>query len=133
MPTIVDEILLQLRQHCERFEFALIAYCFMPDHLHLLVAGGSERSDLCSLVKAFKQATGFSHRRCTGDALWQHGYHERILRDDEHTWTVARYILENPIRAGLAVRLGDYPFAGSDEYDWPALLSTWDRQRRRQS
>jgi hypothetical protein len=37
-----------------------------------------------------------------------------------------RYILENPIRAGLAKKLGEYPFAGSDVYDLPALLTAWD-------
>jgi putative transposase len=102
----------------------------MPDHLHLLVAGISEASDFRSFMKAFKQDTGFSYRQRCQEALWQHGYHERILRDDEATAAVVRYILENPIRAGLARRLGEYPFAGSAVYDWPALFSAWEDNGR---
>jgi hypothetical protein len=67
-------------------------------------------------VKRFKQTTGFVHRRETRQPLWQPGYHERVLRDDEATLTVVRYILENPIRAGLATDLEEYPFAGSERY-----------------
>jgi putative transposase len=86
----------------------------MPDHLHVLVAGESDQSNFQEFVKRFKQMSGFRHRREERAVLWQSGYHERILRGDEATDAVVRYILENPIRAGLARALGEYPFAGSD-------------------
>ena len=38
---------------------------------------------------------------------------------------VARYIIENPIRAGLTTTLGEYPYAWSDVYDLAALFSDW--------
>ena len=98
----------------------------MPDHLHLLLVAESEDADLCECVKRFKQLTGFVYQRQHQKRLWQHGYHERVMRDDHETLAVARYILENPIRAGLALRLGEYPFAGSDVYSWPALFSAWE-------
>jgi hypothetical protein len=43
-----------------RLGFALIAYCFMPDHLHMLVAADSEDADVTAFVKRFKQLTGFA-------------------------------------------------------------------------
>lgn len=98
----------------------------MPDHLHVLLIGESEDADLCACVKRFKQLTGFAYKQLHQNRLWQHGYHERVLRDDEATLAVVRYILENPVRAGLAGRLGEYPFAGSDVYSWPDLLSAWE-------
>ena len=79
-------------------------------------------------VRRFNQTTGFMHRRETGQPLWQPGYHERVLRDDEATLTVVRYILENPIRAGLATDLGEYPFAGSEKYSLEDLRTAWDGQ-----
>jgi REP element-mobilizing transposase RayT len=100
----------------------------MPDHRHVLVAGGSDQSNFQKFVKRFKQMSGFRHRREEGAALWQPGYYERILRNDEATDAVVRYILENPIRASLAGALGEYPFAGSDSYDLKALLSAWERR-----
>jgi len=100
----------------------------MPDHLHVLVEADSEQADFTMFVKRFKQTTGFVHRRETRQPLWQPGYHERVLRDDEATLTVVRYILENPIRAGLATDLGEYPFAGSERYGLEDLRTAWDVQ-----
>ena len=108
------ETIQQILQLSHEFGFAVVAYCLMPDHLHLLLEGRSEQADLEHFVKQAKQVTGFAYRQAHGRLLWQPGYHERILRDDESTLAVARYILENPVRAGLAKALGEWPLSGSD-------------------
>jgi REP element-mobilizing transposase RayT len=100
----------------------------MPDHLHALLEALSEGSDFRAFVKRFKQTTGFAHRGTTGQSLWQHGYHERVLRNDEASEAVVRYILENPVRAGLTKGIGEYPFAGSGAYDLKGLKTAWDEQ-----
>jgi REP-associated tyrosine transposase len=129
----VEDALSHLRHCCELFGFSLPAYCFMADHVHLLLVAESEGADLCALVKRFKQLTGFAYKRRTGHRLWQHGYHERILRNNEETLAITRYVLENPVRAGLAKAPGEYPFAGSHVYDWPALLEAWESADARQT
>ena len=63
------------------------------------------------MVSRWKQLTGYHIGRTHTKRLWQPDYFERVLRDDESTIVVARYILENPIRAGLAKGIGEYPFA----------------------
>ena len=93
--------------------FAVIAYCFMPDHLHLLVEGTRDDSDFQRFVRVFKQRSSFHWKRRTGSELWQRSYFEHVLRDDEDTFGVARYILENPVRAGLVANPEDYAFQGS--------------------
>jgi len=45
--------------------------------------------------------------------LWQRSYFEHVLRDDEDPFQVARYILDNPVRAGLVQSPENYPFLGS--------------------
>lgn len=125
---VVTSALALLRQSAALFEFAILAYCFMPDHLHVLVAGESERADFTAFVKRFKQMTGYAYKQQYAEPLWQDGYHERIPRNDEATETVVRYILENPVRRGLTRHLGEYEFAGSDMYDHAALLTAWDDQ-----
>jgi hypothetical protein len=67
-------------------------------------------------------------RRITPRRSGSTGIDDRILRDDEATTAVARYVLENPVRAGLARRVGEYPFAGSDVYDLRGLLTLWEEQ-----
>lgn len=106
-------------------DFAIAVYCFMPDHLHALISATTERADFREFVRRFKQISAFRHQARFAGKLWQPGFHERVLRDDESTGAVARYILENPIRAGLSRTLGEYPFAGSDIYDVGALSDLW--------
>ena len=125
---VVGDVHRQLQQSALQFDMQITAYCYMPDHLHVLL---TERSDFCELVRRFKQMSAFSYKKSTGRALWQPGYHERILRDDEVTEAVVRYILENPIRAGLTKCLGEYRFAGSGVYDLAGLIMAWENKEAR--
>jgi putative transposase len=127
-PAVATRVTQQLVHDAVLFDFAVLAYCLMPDHLHALVEARSERSDLTAFVKRFKQTTGFAYRQDAKQFLWQPGYHEHVLRNDEATEAVVRYVLENPIRAGLATALGKYPFAGSSVYDLDELKTAWERQ-----
>ncbi|GAB3394611.1 hypothetical protein GCM10027514_40890 [Azotobacter armeniacus] len=41
--------------------------------------------------------------------LWQRGYHDRAMRRDDDLQAKARYIVANPLRAGITLKLADYP------------------------
>jgi putative transposase len=86
----------------------------MPDHLHLLLHGKSARADLRRFAKRAKQSTGQIHRGGENSPLWQEGYYDRIVRPEEDMSGIARYIIENPVRAGLVKSAIEYPFVGSD-------------------
>ena len=45
--------------------------------------------------------------------IWQSGYYERVVRSHGME-SVVRYILDNPVQAGLVQRVEDYPFSGVD-------------------
>jgi REP element-mobilizing transposase RayT len=83
----------------------------MPDHVHVLIRAVANDADLPRFVSRWKQATGFAHLRARGNRLWQPGYFERVLRREELTASVARYIVANPVRAGLTRNVGEYPHA----------------------
>lgn len=82
-------------------------YCFvvMPDHLHWLFMLG-DRYSLSHTVNMIKSS---SARRC-GMPVWQRGYHDHALRKEDSVKDVARYIVANPLKAGLVTRLTDYPY-----------------------
>jgi putative transposase len=119
---VVDLVLAQMSRAAAENAFAVIAYCFMPDHLHLLIEGRSEVSAARVFIKAAKQYSGFYYSKAYGQRLWQRYGFDHVLRDDEKAVVVARYILMNPVRAKLCERIEDYPFAGSLVYPLPALL-----------
>lgn len=92
-----------------RYGVQIPAYCFMPDHLHLLVVG-ADSAPLYRFAQHFKQATGYRHQ-----GLWQRSFYDHILRSEEAEEAVAFYIWENPVRAGLADTILDYPHSGPRE------------------
>ena len=109
---VVEDCIETLRACSEKHGFAVLAYCFMPDHLHLLVQGGPE-SALLQFVKGFKQRTAYAYHRAHSTVLWQKSYHDHVLRAEEDVRETARYVVGNPVRAALVEVAGDYPHSGS--------------------
>ena len=118
----VEVVLEQVVRAAADSGFAIVAYCFMPDHLHLLVEAQSEASDCLRFIKRAKQFSGYHFKQRFGTALWQRYGYEHVLRGDEDTLSVARYILENPVRARIVASVEDYPFLGSTVYAVRTIL-----------
>ena len=119
---VVELVLSQISRAANEREFAVIAYCFMPDHLHLLVHGESEAADCRRFITLAKQYSGYYYSKEIGGKLWQRYGYERTLRNDQDTLDVARYIVQNPLRAKLVAKVEDYPFVGSMVCDLKDLL-----------
>jgi putative transposase len=119
---VIDPALEQILQCAQDADIAVVAYCFMPDHLHLLVEGCGEAADLTAFVHRAKQRSGYGFAQKNAKQLWQPSYYDRVLRDDESTLSVVRYIFENPVRAGLVESPQDYAFLGSDRFSIEQIL-----------
>ena len=116
------ETLAQLARTASHEHFSVLAYCLMPDHVHLLVEGKTEHANLRRFAKMSKQRSGAAHALTGGGKLWQDGYYDRVLRTDEDVKQIARYILENPVRARLVKDPAKYPYLGSDMWILEELL-----------
>ena len=79
------------------------AYVVMPDHFHWLLQLNEE--SLSQVVGRVKRLTS----RQIGRAIWQDGFHDRAVRQEEDLKNMARYVIANPLRAGLVESIGDYP------------------------
>jgi putative transposase len=112
-PVLVEVCRTQILRAAEGTGFRIVAYCFMSDHLHILVAGGSS-SDLRELVKRAKQMSSYHAGRKGHPHIWQSGYYDRVIRQDEDVRRYARYILENPVRSGLVAAPSDYPYGWTE-------------------
>jgi putative transposase len=103
-----------LEEASSKFNATIWAYCLMPDHAHILVKV-AEGESLSEFMRHFKQISSFRAKRLTGGSLWQISYYDRLLRKPEAILDVARYIWENPVRAGLVENRLDYPHSGPRE------------------
>jgi len=99
----------QLRVSHESQECHSLAWVVMPDHLHWLVE--LKAVTLSTLMRRFKSRTAITLRRAgmKHKAIWQPGYQDHALRREESVLHVARYIVANPLRAGLVSSVRDYP------------------------
>ena len=118
----VTEASSQILRAAEEQHFAVIAYCFMPDHAHLIVEGLTADADLRRFISRAKQYSGYRFSKRTGKRLWQRYGFEHVVRDNECLQRLVRYVLENPVRKNLADSPFEYPFIGSSVYTLPELL-----------
>ena len=89
----------------QRLGFAqTLCFVVMPDHLHWLMALG-EYKNLGETVHSLKSITS----RRLGAPIFQKGYYDHALRKEEDIRALARYIVANPLRAGLVDNINDYP------------------------
>ena len=86
-----------------------LAWVVMPDHLHWLIL--LQEIPLPQLVLQLKSrsAIAINKARNASGRVWQKGFHDHALRKEEGLTATARYIVANPLRAGLVQRVGDYP------------------------
>ena len=88
-----------------------LAFVVMPDHIHWLLSLSKDTS-LSSVVGTVKRHSARKINDLTGgrgSPVWQRGFHDHALRREEDVIQVARYIVANPLRAGLVRKIGDYP------------------------
>lgn len=82
-----------------------LAFVVMPDHIHWLIQLRDEVS-LSSVVKMLKALIS----RKLGGKVWQYGFYDHAVRKDEDLVGIARYIILNPVRAGLCQTVREYPW-----------------------
>ena len=94
----------------------------MPDHVHWLMQL-SEAKSLSACVGTMKS---YAARRIVAHGvqagpIWQNGYMDRAIRREKDLIRVARYIVANPLRAGIVDDIGHYPLWDSVWMDNPGL------------
>ena len=109
----VDLVLSQFERTAREEGFVIVAYCFMPDRLHLLIEGRAAVSDCRRFVGRAKQYSGHHYSKAFGQRLWQRFGFDCLERCEEPMIEAARSVVEKPLRAGLVRLIEDYPFIGS--------------------
>jgi putative transposase len=100
-----------VRRARDEFGVAVGRFVMMPDHLHLFVRGGAD-FNLAQWVNGLKRAISVALRDRKKRPLWQPGFFDHILRNDESYGQKWEYVRENPVRAGLVVRANEWPYQG---------------------
>jgi len=84
-----------------------LCYVIMPDHIHWLMQV-KEGGELSAIVQKVKSLTTKDIKLDGEIPLWQKGFNDHALRAEEDILDVARYVVANPLRAGLVTSLKNY-------------------------
>jgi len=89
----------------------------MPNHVHLLLRIRQASLQLNRIVATVKNEVLRLARSQGVTFKWRPGFHDRILREYDDPGDVARYVTENPVRAGLVTN--------SLQYDYCGIVDRW--------
>ncbi len=127
-----------LLEAVERTGTRLLAYCVMPNHWHLVVwpKKDDELSRFVGWLTLTHTQRWHAHRGSTGSGhVYQGRFKSFPVQEDEHFYTLARYVERNALRAGLARRAENWKWCSL--YRWrrgtsedKQLLSAWPVSRR---
>lgn len=94
-----------------RFGWICDAYCLMTNHFHLLVQTPEPNLGAGMHWLNSGYAHGFNKRYGRRGHLFNARYHPTPIRDDAHFLAVARYVVLNPVRAGICATAENWPWS----------------------
>jgi putative transposase len=102
-----------LQEYAARHELEVRAYCWMSNHVHLVVVGHRPDSLARTIGIAHRRYARILNRRndWTGH-LWANRFYSTLL-DDLHLKHAVRYVELNPVRAGLTIAAEDYAWSSA--------------------
>jgi len=91
-----------------RYEWRCHAYCLMPNHYHLLI--GTVKPTISAGMQKLNggYAQWFNHKHELDGHLFQGRFHAVLVESDWHLLELARYVVLNPVRAGLCAHAGEW-------------------------
>ena len=100
-----------LGEVCGRFNWTLHAYCLMSNHYHLIV----ETPD-ANLSIGMRQLNGvytqrFNRRHRRVGHVFQGRYHAVLVQKETYLLELTRYVVLNPVRAGMVAEPGRWPWS----------------------
>ncbi len=96
------------------------SYCLMNNHVHLLLQEGEEKLSQVMKRIGASYVRWYNTKRQRVGHLFQDRFQSQAVEDDAYLLTVARYIHQNPVKAGLAI---DYPWSSYQTYALPEQSS----------
>ncbi len=124
--------MLPARQRGEKFD--LHAAVVMPDHVHLIFTPlvDTKKMEVCSLAEimdAIKGASAHKINKFLGrkGRVWQAESFDHVLRSSENVDAKVAYLLENPVRQGLAYSVGRLSLALEEAFCEPLRLGPLTR------
>lgn len=132
-----------LRNVKQLYPFQMIAYVFLPDHMHLMIRP-LETSNFSQIMKSVKGNFTYAYKQKTGISgslkFWQKRFYDHLIRDETDFANHLHYLHYNPVKHGYVNRPEDWPHSSflswkqrgvySERWGWslPDEVATFDME-----
>lgn len=99
----VAEICKHTLHYPDKKEYNLICYCIIPNHIHLVFELLNKNRGVSKIMQSIKRISARKSNLVlnrTGK-FWQDESYDRLVRDDKELYFIIKYVLMNPVNAGL--------------------------------
>ena len=122
LSSLVEKALL----HFNEVQYDIGDYVVMSNHVHVIMVPRKSFT-VESVVGAWKGFTSKKINQETGRSgqLWSEGFYDHIVRHENELKRIARYIKDNPVKAG---RLASSAIVGGNSDSWVCDLPRYKRQ-----
>jgi REP element-mobilizing transposase RayT len=131
LPKCVRSVVLESCTHDNGIKFDLRVAVVMPDHVHMIITplidyAAMEVPSLAEIMDAIKGASAHRVNKALGrdGRVWMTESFDRVLRASENLDAKVQYVLDNPVRAGLACQWQDYPWLWKKAFVNPCALAS---------
>jgi putative transposase len=95
--------------------YNLIAYCIMPNHVHMVCTPMFLQEEVLSLARVMQSLKGYTAWKANKvlglkDNFWQHESYDHVVRDDAELERIVNYVINNPVKAGLCETWDAWPW-----------------------
>src|SRR5262245_38314938 len=101
----------------------VLIYCFMPDHLHVILHGQNDTANTFAAMLNFKQRSGYWFGQNRPNLRWQKDFYDHVIHADEDLRAQVRYVADNPVRRGLVRVWSECPHTGAIGIDLQRALT----------
>jgi putative transposase len=98
-----------LRHYTQKFRVDIWSYCLMPNHVNLFAVPQESGALALGVGRTNQVYTRYVNRKyLRSGRVWQNHFYSCIVDSDDYLWSVARYIENNPVKAGLVSTAAEY-------------------------
>jgi len=110
MPAVANLVIASIRKGTPD-DYLLHTWVVMPNHVHLLLTPKIEASIALRRLKGASAREANKLLGLTGQPFWQDESYDHLVRSQAEFERIENYILQNPVRAGLARVEEEYPWS----------------------
>ena len=133
-----DILVRNILHYQKRYCFIILAYVIMPSHFHWIVIVDKYKGTISEIMRDIKKFSAWdimghlekdkkteilnlflaegkqheNHKR----KFWQKRFHDEVVRNEKMFWAKRKYIHNNPVKAGLAVKPEHYKYSSARNY-----------------